>query len=96
MAQVFKDRGFGESKIDKEKGTIETDYIVQENWRTKITATVKKVSRREREVTLTVLTEKKVSGPAGWKAQTLMGQEQYERFFSEIELQIYRELAKGE
>jgi hypothetical protein len=41
-----------------------------------------------------VVTEKKSS--AGWIPKAVMGKEQYEEFFNEIEIQIYREWYKGE
>jgi hypothetical protein len=96
LSQVLKDRGFGEPRVEVDKGRLETDYLVQEDWRTKVVATIKKVSRREREVTLSVITEQKDSSPSGWKPKKLMGKEQYETFFGEIEMQIYREWYKGE
>ncbi len=45
---------------------------------------------------LAVITEQKDSSPSGWKPKKLMGKEQYETFFGEIEMQIYREWYKGE
>ena len=92
IAQVLKDRGFGSSKIEADKARLETDYVVQEDWRTKVEASVKKLNRREREVTLWVATEKKT--PAGWRPWKVMEKEQYEKLFNEIELQIYREMSK--
>jgi len=59
-------------------------------------ATIKKISRKEREVTLLVTTEQKDSGPSGWKEKKLLGKQQYEKIFNEIEMQIYREWGKGE
>lgn len=92
IAQIMKDRGFGSSKIDVEKAHLETDYVVQEDWRTKVEASVKKLNRREREVTLWVVTEKKT--PTGWRPWKVMEREHYEKLFNEIELQIYREMSK--
>jgi hypothetical protein len=57
-------------------------------------ATVKKISRQETEVTLSVMTEKKSS--SGWQPKQLMGKAQYDTIFREIEMQIYREWYKGE
>ena len=95
LSQILKDRGFGGSRIDSENERLETDYLLQGEWRTKAVATVKKIGRREREVTVSIITEQKDSGPSGWKAKKLMGQEQYEAFFRELEMQIYREWDKG-
>ncbi|MBP1713575.1 MAG: putative exported protein [Deltaproteobacteria bacterium] len=99
ITQVLKERGFGQAKVEKpgeDQSRLETDYVPQGDWRTKMEVTVKKISRREREVTLLVTTEQKDSGPSGWKAKKLLKKEQYEKIFSEIEMQIYREWAKGE
>ena len=99
VKQVLKERGFGQAKVKKvgeDESHLETEYVLQGEWRTKMEATVKKVSRKEREVTLLVTTEQKDSGPSGWKAKKLLGKEQYEKIFSEIEMQIYREWGKGE
>jgi hypothetical protein len=96
LSRVFKDRGFGESQIEVDKGRVETDYVILGGWRTKAVATIKKISPKEREVTVSIITEQKDSGPSGWKPKKLIGQEQYETFFNELELQIYREWYKGE
>jgi hypothetical protein len=93
LTRVLKDRGFGEPKVNQEKGTIVTDYAVQDNWRFKVEGEVKKVSKREREVSLTLTTEEKSS--SGWKPRKILGKEQYEKLFDELEMQIYRELSKG-
>lgn len=99
IKHVLKERGFGQAKLEKigeDESHLETDYVIEGDWRTKMTATIKKVSRKEREVTLFVTTEQKDSGPSGWKAKKLVGKGQYEKIFNEIEMQIYREWAKGE
>jgi hypothetical protein len=94
ITRVLKDRGFGEAKVDADRRRLETDYVMEGDWRTKVIATVKKISRTEREVTLSVITEKKSS--SGWQLKELMGKEEYEKIFGEIEMQIYREWYKGE
>ena len=99
ITQVLKERGFGQAKVEKvgeDQSRLETEYVSQGDWRTKMEATVKKISRKEREVTLLVTTEQKDSGPSGWKSKKLLGKEQYEKIFNEIEMQIYREWSKGE
>jgi hypothetical protein len=99
ITQVLKERGFGQAKVEKageDQTRLETEYQSQGDWRTKMEVTVKKISRKEREVTLVVTTEQKDSGPSGWKAKKLLGKEQYQKIFNEIEMQIYREWAKGE
>ncbi|MBM4329938.1 MAG: hypothetical protein FJ117_01735 [Deltaproteobacteria bacterium] len=95
IAQVLKDRGFGEAQIEADQKRLETDYVVEKDWRTKVVATIKKVGRKEREVTLLVITEQKDASPSGWKPKKLLGKEQYEKIFGEIEMQIYREWYKG-
>ncbi len=94
IARVLMDRGFGDAKIEMEKSRLETEYSVQDGWRTKVEASVKKLNRKEREVSLSVLTEEKTS--SGWKYQKIIQKEQYEKLFYEIELQIYREMSKAE
>jgi hypothetical protein len=94
VIRVLKDRGFGDSKVEADRGRLETDYMVQSDWRTRVVATIKKISRNETEVALAVITEKKSS--SGWQPKQLMGREQYDKFFREIEMQIYREWYKGE
>ena len=93
LTRVLKDRGFGEPEVNREKGTFTTDYLVQENWRFKVEGEVKKVSKREREVVLSFATEEKSS--SGWKPKKILGKAQYEKIFDELEMQIYRELSKG-
>jgi hypothetical protein len=99
VTQVLKERGFGQAKVKRvgeDQSRLETEYVPQGDWRTKMEVTIKKISRKEREVTLLVTTEQKDSGPSGWKARKLLGKGQYEKIFNEIEMQIYREWAKGE
>ena len=92
VASLLREKGYADPKVDTEKGKVETDYIPAGNMRTKVEVTVKKLDRREREVILVITTEKKVK--EGWKAVKILEKPQYEKFFDEIEMQIYRELAK--
>jgi len=92
LTQVFKEKGFGNSSINQEKKEIESDYLFQDNWRSKAIARVKKKNWKECEVTLSVITEKKTS--AGWEMRRLLEAEQYDQFFLAIELQIYQEQYK--
>jgi len=92
VANLLKEKGYADPKVDNEKGKVETDYIPAGNMRTKIEVTVKKLDRREREVILVITTEKKVK--EGWKPIKILQKPQYDRFFDEMEMQIYRELAK--
>ena len=92
VANLLKEKGYTDPKVDTEKGKVETDYIPAGNTRTKVEVTVKKLDRREREVILVITTEKKVK--EGWKAIKILEKPHYDKFFDEIEMQIYRELAK--
>ena len=91
---ILKERGFEDPKVDTDQSRVETDYLVHKNFRTKVEANVKKISSKEREVTLSVITEEKQG--SDWKPKKILGKEQYEKFFNEIEMQAYRELAKGD
>ena len=94
ITSTLKERGYENPKVDLEKGRVETDYVVEGDYRTKVEATVKKIGRNEGEVTLSVTTEEKSS--SGWKPKNIMEKAQYDKFFEEIEMQSYREMAKGE
>jgi hypothetical protein len=93
ITQVLKDRGYGDAHVEAEKNRLETDYVVQGDWRTKVVASVKKLNRQQREVTLSVITEEKSS--KGWELKKIMKKEQYEKFFNEFEMQIYQEWSRG-
>ena len=93
ITSVLRERGFENPKVDLEKGKVETDYVVEGDYRTRVEAEVKKAGRNEGKVTLSVITEQKSS--AGWKPKNIMDKAQYDKFFEEIEMQSYREMAKG-
>ena len=57
-------------------------------------ATIEKIGPKKKEVTLSVVTERKSSSQ--WEPKKLMGKEQYEQLFGEVEMQIYRELYERE
>jgi hypothetical protein len=94
IANMLKEKGYTDPKVDMEKGKVETDYITKGNLRAKVETTVKKLDRREREVVLVITTEKKTK--EGWKATKMLDKAQYDRFFDEMEMQIYREMGKGD
>lgn len=94
VANLLREKGYADPKVDMEMGKVETDYIPAGNTRTKIEVTVKKIDRREREVILVITTEKKVK--EGWKPIKILEKPHYDKFFDEMEMQIYRELAKVE
>ncbi len=90
--QIFKDKDFGKPTINEEKHQVTSDYAIRGEWRMRGLATVREVSRNEREVALSIITERKT--PAGWELRRLLKKEQYERIFDAIDTQIYREIAK--
>jgi hypothetical protein len=90
--QIFKDKDFGNATINEDTHEVTSDYIVQGEWRIRSLARIREVDRKEREVTLSIITEKKTS--TGWEMRRLLGKEQYERFFDAIDTQIYREMSK--
>jgi hypothetical protein len=90
--QVFKDKDFGKATINEDTHEVTSDYIVQGEWRVRSLARVRAVSQNEREVTLSIITEKKT--PTGWEMRRLLGKDQYEKVFYYIETQIYREMSK--
>ncbi|MBM4271621.1 MAG: hypothetical protein FJ139_05610 [Deltaproteobacteria bacterium] len=92
IAKVFQEKGFGKATIDPEKKQVESEYVIQDEWRTKSTARVKKISWKECEVTLSVTSEKKTS--TGWELRRLLEKKQYDNFFDAIELKIYEEMYK--
>jgi len=92
IAQVFKEKGLGNAKIHPRKNQVESDYTIQDDWRTKSTATVKKINWKESEVTLSVISEKKTS--TGWEMRRLLEKKHYDNFFDAIDLQIYNEMFK--
>jgi len=90
--QIFKDKDLGKATINEDTHEVTSDYIVQGEWRIRSLARIREVDRKEREVTLSIITEKKTS--TGWEMRRLLGKEQYERFFDAIDTQIYREMSK--
>jgi hypothetical protein len=95
IALVFKEKKMGTNiRIDEGKQLVETDYIVQEDWRTKSVARIKRLNWKESEVTLSVITEKKTA--SGWEMRRLLEKEQYLKIFDTVDLKIYEEMYKIE
>lgn len=92
IAKVFEEKGFGKTTIDREKKRVESEFVIQDDWRTKSIARVRKISWKECEVTLSVISEKKTA--AGWEMRRLLEKKQYDNFFDAIELKIYEEMYK--
>ncbi|MEN6622373.1 MAG: hypothetical protein ABFD50_12580 [Smithella sp.] len=94
-ARILKDKKMGSNvKINREKNQVETDYIIEDDWRTKSLVKVKKLNWKEREVILSITTEKKTQ--SGWEMRRLLEVEQYVKLFDNIDLAIYEEMAKVE
>jgi hypothetical protein len=95
IARVFKEKSVGTNvKINHKNFTVDSDYFIQGDWRTKSNAMVRRINWKECEVVLSVITEKKTE--KGWEMRRLLDKEQYEVFFSTIELKIYEEMSKIE
>lgn len=95
IAKVFREKKMGSNvRVNEEEQTVETDYLVQEDWRTKSSARVKKLNWKECEMTLSVVTEKRTA--SGWEMRRLLEKEQYLKIFDTIELKIYEEMYKTE
>ncbi len=95
IARVFKERMVGRNvEINLDKLTVDSDYVVQDDWRTKSHAQVRKLNWKECEVILSVITEKKTK--TGWEMRRLLNKEQYDVFFSTIEIKIYEEMSRIE
>jgi len=95
ISRVFQEKKMGTKiRIDEEKHTVETDYILQDDWRTKSIARIKKLNWKESEVFLTVITEKKTV--SGWEMHRLLEKDQYMKLFDTIDLKIYEEMYRIE
>lgn len=92
ISRIIKDKDLGKPIINEDANEVTSDYVVQEDWRFRSTARVRKISWNEREVTLSIVSEKKTS--EGWELRRLLGKEQYEKIFNAIDSQIYREMYK--
>jgi hypothetical protein len=95
IVRVFKDKNMGGNvRIDQEKQQVETDYVIQGDWRTRSTAKIRRLNWKESEVVLCVITEKKTE--AGWEMRRLLDKDQYINLFDTIDLMIYEEMSKTE
>lgn len=95
IANVLKEKKIGENiSIDYRLNTIDSDYVISDEWRIKTNARVRRLNWKECEVSLIVTTEKKTK--TGWELRRLLGKDQYDNFFSVIDLKIYEEMAKVE
>ena len=95
IAGVLKEKNIGTNvSIDKKNHRVDSDYVVSGDWRTKTRAIVKQINWKECEVGLVVTTEKKTE--TGWEARRLLEKDQYDSFFSVIDLRIYEEMSKIE
>jgi hypothetical protein len=95
IAGVFKEKNIGANvTIDQKNHRVDSDYVVSGDWRTKASARVQRLNWKECEVILAVTTEKKTE--TGWEIRRLLQKEQYDSFFSVIDLRIYEEMSKIE
>ena len=93
VAAVLQEKNMGTNvKIKSKENMVETDYIIQGDWRTKSIARVKRLNWSECELVLSVITEKKTG--KGWEMRRLLGKDQYDTLFDVIEIQIYHEMGK--
>jgi hypothetical protein len=95
IAGVFKEKNIGSKvTIDQRNHQVDSDYVVSGDWRTKANARVQRLNWKECEVILAVTTEKKTE--TGWEIRRLLQKEQYDSFFSVIDLRIYEEMSRIE
>jgi hypothetical protein len=95
IAGVFKEKNIGANvTIDQKNHRVDSDYVVSGDWRTKASAHVQRLNWKECGVSLTVTTEKKTE--TGWEIRRLLQKEQYDSFFSVIDLRIYEEMSRIE
>jgi len=93
IANVFREKNIGSNVvIDNKNNYVDSDYVISGNWRTKANAHVKKLNWKECEVILSVISEKNTEN--GWEMRRLLQEEQYDTFFSVIDLKIYEEMSK--
>jgi hypothetical protein len=95
IAIVFKEKNIGAKvTIDQKNHRVDSDYVVSGDWRTKANARVRRLNWKECEVILAVTAEKKTE--TGWEIRRLLQKEQYDSFFSVIDLKIYEEMSRIE
>ena len=95
IAGVFKEKNIGSNvTINQKNHQVDSDYVVSGDWRTKASAHVQRLNWKECEVSLAVTTEKKTE--TGWKIRRLLEKDQYDSFFSVIDLRIYEEMSRIE
>jgi hypothetical protein len=91
VASVLREENMGTNiEIRTGENMVETDYVVKGDWRTKSIARVKRLNRSECELIISVITEKKTE--KGWEMMRLLEKDQYDTFFYDIGIQIYREI----
>ncbi|MEE9911244.1 MAG: hypothetical protein K4571_05925 [Deltaproteobacteria bacterium] len=95
IAGVLEEKKIGDNiSIDYNHNRVDSDYVISDDWRIKTNARVKRLNWKECEVSLIVTTEKKTK--TGWELRRLLGKDQYDSFFSVIDLKIYEEMYKVE
>lgn len=95
IAKVIKEKNIGVNVgVDYENLSVDSDFKVTGDWRTKAQARVQRLNWKENEVLLSVITERQTK--TGWEMRRLLQKEQYDTLFSEIDLRVYEEMSKIE
>lgn len=93
VAGVLEEKKIGRNVVvDYDNHLVDSDFMISGDWRTKTNARVKRLNWKECEVILIVTTEKKID--TGWEIRRLLKKEQYDTFFSVIELKVYEEMSR--
>ncbi|MDD3249442.1 MAG: hypothetical protein GX874_07740 [Smithella sp.] len=93
VAGVLEEKKIGRNVVvDYDNHRVDSDFVISGDWRTKTNARVKRLNWKECEVILIVTTEKKID--TGWEIRRLLKKEQYDTFFSVIELKVYEEMSR--
>lgn len=92
IARVIKEKNIGSNvTINYSEGYVDSDYVTTGEWRTKASAYVRKINWKESEVILAITTEKRTEN--GWEMRRLLERQQYENFFSLIDIRVYEEMS---
>ena len=95
VARIFKDRKMGSNiRIDREKNEIDSDYVIEGDWRIKSRVKINKLNWKEREVIFSITTENKTQTCC--EMRRLLDKDQYINLYDKIDLAIYEEMSKVE
>lgn len=94
VAAMIREKEMGGNiVIDEKNRKLESDFVESGGWRTRTSARVQQLNWKECELVLSVITEKRKK--ESWEMHRLLGNEQYQKLFSLIEIKIYEEMAKA-